>query len=182
MQSATQFTPAVLIERLGMYAGPAVWAYRDSVVAAACDLNLEVDHTMGLVQIGLRLPHRPDLLIGWRIDHGWYLVHRPGPGEPPAIGPTLYRVATDVLDRLLPDPANVVTWLRSIAHGGCPPGTVIPGDPTLDRDHEMAVLRRLRRHLLLGSFASYGADDQPLRRPHSDPRPHQGTDRPLSIL
>jgi hypothetical protein len=70
-----------------------------------------------LVQIGLRLPEQPDLLISWRIDLGWYLVRRPRPGEPPALGPTLYRAATDALDRLLPEPVQVAAWLRAIAHG-----------------------------------------------------------------
>jgi hypothetical protein len=61
MQTTTSFTPAALIERFGLYAGPAVWAYRDAVMAAAFDLSLEADHTLGLVQIGLRLPQQPDL-------------------------------------------------------------------------------------------------------------------------
>jgi hypothetical protein len=36
-------TPRLLIEELGLYAGPAVWGYRDAVMAAANDLGVTVD-------------------------------------------------------------------------------------------------------------------------------------------
>jgi hypothetical protein len=102
-------------------------------------------------------------VISWRIDHGWYLVRRPRPGEPPEVGPTLYRAATDAIDRLLPEPAQVATWLRAIAHGDRPTGTTTPVDPILAPDQEIALVSRLRRHLLRSAIPrSDGVDDHPL--------------------
>jgi hypothetical protein len=131
-QTTAGATPALLVDRLGLSAGPAVWAYRDAVLAAT-DQVLEADHGLGLVQIGLRLPRKPELLIGWRIDHGWYLLRHPHPNEPPALGPTLYRGAIEVLDRLLPEPERVAAWLSPIAAGGYPTGTITAGQPILSR-------------------------------------------------
>lgn len=112
-----RLTPTLLVESLGRRAGPAVWGYRDAVVAAAADLDLAVRHDLGLVQIGLVLASAPELLVGWRVDHGWYFVRRHGPGEPPATGPTRYRPATDPLDQLVPEPAAVARWLRALSRG-----------------------------------------------------------------
>lgn len=110
-------SPAMLIDELGVRAGPAVWGYRAAVVGAANDLDIDVDHGVGLVQIGLRLSHGSGLLVGWRVDTGWYFLDRPLRGEPPAVGPTGYRVGTDVLDQMVPEPAQVAHWLHRIAAG-----------------------------------------------------------------
>jgi len=115
MHIAGGSTSELLIEELSLYAGPAVWGYRDAVVAAASALGVSTDHDPGLVQIGLHLAGMPEWLVGWRIDHGWYLVRRPGIGGPPTIGPTLYRADPDPLDQLLPEPAAVAGWLHSLS-------------------------------------------------------------------
>jgi hypothetical protein len=116
------------------------------VVAVADDLGVTVDHDLGLVQIGLHLGAAPGWVVGWRIDHGWYLVRQPLLGEPPAVGPTLYRTASDVMDQLMPVPAAVARWLRELSNQHLVGTEQRPENP-LSAPECAAVLGRLRRHL-----------------------------------
>jgi hypothetical protein len=167
-EPGSPLTPGVLIEKLGPLAGPAVWAYRDAVVSAACEVGVRVraNHDVGPVQIALTLLDVPELLIGWRVDHGWYFVRRHRRGEPPAIGPTRCRPGCDLLDRLLPEPMAVAHWLREITAGkwmGTEPALVTV---TLEGLH--AVLRGLRGYLSRAGAVGYRwSDRRPLHRPSS---------------
>jgi hypothetical protein len=155
-------TPRLLIEELGLYAGPAVWGYRDAVVAAADDLGVTVDHHLGLVQIGLHLPGAPGWIVGWRIDHGWYLVRQPRMGDPPAIGPTLYRSAADPVDQLMPAPVAVAQWLHKISNQRLA-GTEHGPEPTTSAHQRARVLSRLRGYLPHDPGPGYSwSDDRPL--------------------
>jgi hypothetical protein len=162
MQTGLGMTPGLLIEELGLYAGPAVWGYRNAVVAAADDLGVTVDHNLGLVQIGLRLAGTPRWVVGWRIDHGWYLVRQPRMGEPPAVGPTLYRAAGGMVDQLMPAPTAVARWLRDLSNHRLV-GTERPPDNTASAQEWAAVLGQLRSYLPRDRTLGYSwSDDRPL--------------------
>ncbi|HEY3689956.1 MAG TPA: hypothetical protein VGL46_06590 [Pseudonocardiaceae bacterium] len=162
MHTGIRLTPGLLIEELGLDAGPAVWGYRDAVVAVADGLGVTVDHDLGLVQIGLHLAAAPGWVVGWRIDHGWYLVRQPRVDEPPAVGPTLYRTASNVMDQLMPVPADVARWLHEISNQRLV-GTEQRPDNTLSAQECAAVLDRLRRYLPRHPTPGYSwSDDRPL--------------------
>jgi hypothetical protein len=167
-EPGSPLTPGVLTEKLGPFAGPTVWAYRDAVVSAAGEVGVRVraTHDVGPVQIGLTLLDVPELLIGWRVDHGWYFVRRRRGGEPPAIGPTRCRPGADLLDRLLPEPMGVAHWLREITAGkwiGTEPTLV-----TITPEGLHAVLRRLRGYLSRAGTVGYRwSDRRSPRRPSS---------------
>jgi hypothetical protein len=154
-------SPGSLVEELGLYAGPAVWGYRDAVVAAADDLGVTVDHDLGLVQIGLQLADVPRWTVGWRIDHGWYLVRRRQLGEPPPVGPTLYRVGSDLLDQLLPEPAVAAHWLHELSNHRLI-GTGRAPDISCSSEQLATVLRRLRSFLPQDRPGYSWFDDCPL--------------------
>jgi hypothetical protein len=157
-------TPGALIEELGLYAGPAVWGYRDAVVSAADELGVTIDHDLGLVQIGLHLPSAPGWIVGWRIDHGWYLVRQPRLGESPAIGPTLYRSASDPVDQLVPAPGAVAQWLRELSNRRMV-GTEHAPSATVSAQQRATVLHRLREYLPRDQSPGYSwSDDRPLNR------------------
>lgn len=64
-------TSGLLIDQMALYAASAVRAYRDAVRDAADGLDITVEHHLDL-QVLLRLAAAPELLVGWRIDRGWY--------------------------------------------------------------------------------------------------------------
>jgi hypothetical protein len=166
MDSDNRLTPGLLIEKLGLYAGPAVWAYREAVVAAAANVGITVNHDLGLVQIGLELAGKPELQVGWRIDHGWYLVQRNVHGQPPAVGPTRYRPGADPLDQLLPEPNAVAQWLCDIDNRGRL-GTVTRPNTSLTPGQTDTVLKRLHGYLLRAPRSPLDytwPDDRPLTR------------------
>jgi hypothetical protein len=154
-------TAGSLVEELGLYAGPAVWGYRDAVVAAAGDLGITVDHDLGLVQIGLHLADVQGWAVGWRIDHGWYLVRRRQLGEPPPVGPMLYRAGSDLLDQLLPEPAEVARWLHELSDHRLV-GTERAPDTAGSAQQLTTVLSRLRSFLPQGGSEYSWSDDCPL--------------------
>jgi hypothetical protein len=165
MQRASGLTPELVIEELSLYAGPAVWGYRDAVMAAASALGVSTDHDSGLVQIGLHLAGRPDWLVGWRIDHGWYLVCR-RIGEPSAIGPTVYRADSDPLDQLLPEPAAVAGWLHGLSTQRLR-GTERHPDVALSAPQLATLRRRLRGYLPTEPTLQPGyswSEDRPTKR------------------
>jgi hypothetical protein len=164
MQAGGGLTSGLLIEELGLHAGPAVWGYRDAVVAAAADLGVTVDHDLGLVQIGLHLASAPGWAVGWRIDHGWYLVRQPRVGEPPAVGPTLYRIADDIVDQLVPAPSAVARWLHEVSNQRLV-GTDHAEVGPVSTDQWATVLGRLRSYLPHDRSPAYSwSDDRPLTR------------------
>jgi hypothetical protein len=164
MQAGGGLTSGLLIEELGLYAGPAVWGYRDAVVAAAADLGVTIDHDLGLVQIGLHLAGAAGWAVGWRIDHGWYLVRQPLPGEPPPIGPTLYRAADDIVDQLIPAPGAVARWLHEVSNQRLV-GTGYAAVGVVSARQWATVLGRLRSYLPRDPGPGYSwSDDRPLTR------------------
>jgi hypothetical protein len=103
-------------------------------------------------------------MVGWRIDHGWYLVRLPRVGEPPAIGPILYRTAGDPVDQLMPDALAVARWLHEISNHRLV-GTEHAPAPLASAQQGATVLRRLRSYLSGDPGPGYSwSDDRPLTR------------------
>jgi hypothetical protein len=167
MDGSSGFTPGSLIEELGLYAGPAVWGYRDAVTGEAEDLGVTSDHDLGLVQIGLHLANCPNWIIGWRLDHGWYLVRQPRIGEPPQTGPAFHRTAHDLADQLMPTPAAVAHWLRDLSNHRLADVGRAPAITAISAQQRDTVLARLRAYLPREQHPAYSwSDDRPLPRHH----------------